>query len=535
MIRSLALLATLPTAFAFEYTAYTSSLCQGDLLDMQSRSLEDSKTACDANPECNAVSCAAGQTANCQLRSNESTTDDYQYDCYLQTSNRTSPLGKELCVRMTVQPSNHQQGYLSYSFKNNGTMVINNSSQKFYNQGEVIVDTCLPGGVDSLTVQNTANDGIGFLYEFSTDGGASWDGAYLDCAINKNKVSVDGDGTNREGCFCQEGEPCEWNIVRKDRVDTTKTKCVKATIADYDYAAGYFSISMLFGSNVVGSRASERYKRGTVAVHQCYDYLTEVKMSTDNSDAAFVDLEFSQDGGANWDSEISCENCGGTQCTSSPGGLFLVFDNEAQELDTYSKDFPEKPEGFCHCLNTECTIATTASHGTIDCTGATAVQVQHYYETIDNRLHMDFVAGDGSRQVVFSAKGADGVNIVLANKASFAGTLNETGLIDLFVGGSNEPFVHFADCLGCSPLHIVNEQLMSDDSFDKYVIFTLTEANGDTTLKVSKSTFTEVEDYKYNNGADGSIEVASFTLSGVTGLNQAVFTYGYGDLECSNV
>merc|ERR1719443_2794462 len=103
-------------------------------------------------------------------------------------------------------------------------MVINNSSQTFYDQGEVIEEICLPEGVDTLTVKNTNSDGIGVEYEFSTDGGATYGAAYLDCDITKNQFSVDADGGNYVGCGCQQGQECTWNIVRKDRVDSTKRK-----------------------------------------------------------------------------------------------------------------------------------------------------------------------------------------------------------------------------------------------------------------------------------------------------------------------
>jgi len=301
-----------------------------------------------------------------------------------------------------------------------------------------------------------------------------------------------------------------YNSDPKGSLLVTADGVTLGTLSNIDYAVPDTAPTDMYSVTYTATSGPNRLKiQNTVGNSTVFVHKVNVLDITGNASPPANDFSFSD--------QVSSGQCKMNVCDCS--GVAAAIDTAIC------------PENVAIVFDTDGLVC--ASHGDINCSGATAVQVQHYYETIENRLHVDFVAGDGSRQVVFSAKGANGVNIVLANKASFAGTLNETGLIDLFVGGSNEPFVHFASCLGCTPESIVSEQLMSDDSFDKYVILTLTEANGDTTLKVSKSTFSEVEDYKYNNGADGSTEVASFTLSGVTGLNQAVFTYGYGDLECS--
>jgi hypothetical protein len=303
-----------------------------------------------------------------------------------------------------------------------------------------------------------------------------------------------------------------YNSDPKGSLLVTADGVTLGTISNIDYAVADTMPQDMYSVTYTATSGPNKLKiQNTVGSSTVFVHKVNVLDTTVNANPPTNDFSFSD--------QVSSGQCKINVCDCS--GVAAAIDTTAC------------PENVAIVFDTDGLVC--ASHGDINCSGATAVQVQHYYETIDNRLHVDFVAGDGSRQVVFSAKGANGINIVLANKDSFAGTLNETGLIDLFVGGSNEPFVHFASCLGCTPESIVSEQLMSDDSFDSFIILTLTEANGDTTLTVSKSTFSEVEDYKYNNGADGSTEVASFTLSGVTGLNQAVFTYGYGDLECSNV
>lgn len=528
MIRSLALLAALPTAFAFEYTKYVGAFCQGDLLDMQSRSVEDAKTACDANPECNAVSCANGQTTNCQLRSNVTTTRDSAYDCFLQTSNRTSPLGKELCVRMRVQAATHQQGYMYYRFTNNGTNVLQNGSNKFYDQGELVIETCVQGGMDQLTVQNTNNDGIGVDIEFSTDGGATYGGAHLDCEISdKSMLVVDNDGSGWPGCGCQSGDECTYNIIRKDRVDPTKRKCVKATIADYNYAAGYFSMSINSGSTVVHSFPSTYFKRLTTAVFQCYEEFTEVVMSSGNTDAAFVNLEFSVDGGANWDADIYCKNCGGTECTSS-SGLFLVMDGDEGTVNQYHANFPSKSLDYCNCLDgmsgKECTIRYQSQF----CTQSVVPELQfdYYWQDSAGRTHVDF-NDEGLLQ--FSAKGSSeaGINIALVDSANLpTGDFTEENLTayDVFIGGEIEHVAYVSTCAGCAPAEGTlvnlgaNPVLVSAEFTDIWIKVT------GTVVQVGSGVYDGTEGSMFLNVDTGAANPIN--------VNRAIFTSGYGDVIC---
>jgi hypothetical protein len=448
---------------------------------------------------------------------------------------------------MSVIADVNKEGPMYYSFNNNGVIVLSNELSTFYDQGELIEDMCLPGGVDTLTVQNTSNNGIEVEYEFSTDGGATYGGAYLDCDIAKNRFRVDNNGSGYEGCGCESGQSCTWNIVRKDRVDATKKKCVKATIADYNYAAGYFSMSINSGSTVVDSRPSNKYERQTTAVLQCYDDFTEVKMFSDNTDAAFVNLEFSEDGGANWDSGLFCENCGGTECLSYPGGLFLVVDGNEQPVTSYHQNFPLEPEGYCNCLEKECTIsyfstaaptaeptdeptaeptflptrAPTAGSGpsqiTVDnmvCKDAPKYKFENFYTHINGRAHVDF---DENGTINFDLMGGASANVDILLTTSIISDYDNLPTnfdegVEVFIGGANEPVIHASACPGCAPDKIVSIQ--------------------DTPLIVD-SAETAVWITKTGNTISVGSEVDTlFEYQVSKEITRAIFTFGYDDLEC---
>merc|ERR1719379_57916 len=164
-------------------------------------------------------------------------------------------------------------------------------------------------------------------------------------------------------------------------------------------------------------------------------------------------------------------------------------------------------------------------HQRLVCGEANEVKFGQMYKNVENRYHVDIPE---SGEIHFSAKGTSGVNIALV-KTSDAKVANMqegwTGAYDIFIGPETEPVVHFADCMGCKPTSIVNvgEYPLIQEGHAVSVFLSVTDAADGKGGK----------DIKVGRMQDGVKEwVLETTVSIDIAADEAIFTYGYGDMEC---
>lgn len=158
------------------------------------------------------------------------------------------------------------------------------------------------------------------------------------------------------------------------------------------------------------------------------------------------------------------------------------------------------------------------------CGDASEVSFKQMYQHVEGRYHVDLNPSDSeANQIQFSARGTSGINVALTNSAAFpTENLPEgySGAYEIFIGPESEPVIHVSECMGCAPKKIanvgVNPYIKAGAETDIY-IQVVSESNGSTTIKVGLE------------GQDADLE---YNFIGYVDVNQAVFTYGYGDMEC---
>jgi hypothetical protein len=165
-------------------------------------------------------------------------------------------------------------------------------------------------------------------------------------------------------------------------------------------------------------------------------------------------------------------------------------------------------------------------HQRLVCGDANEIKFSRMYKNVSGRYHLDF---DDNNEIHFSSKGTSGVNIALMNKARVSGMKAEqltegfTGAFDLFIGPESEPVAHFADCLGCKPKEIVNLGLspLIKAATNVDVVLKI-EADGDgSNVKLGRK------------DSEGTITwVMTVFVADYENVDEAIFTYGYGDMEC---
>lgn len=109
-------------------------------------------------------------------------------------------------------------------------------------------------------------------------------------------------------------------------------------------------------------------------------------------------------------------------------------------------------------------------------------------------------------------------------------TTDDMGGVEIFIGGSTEPIIHMASAMGEEPAAFKdisdNQVIVHNQYKDLYV-----KVDGNT-VTVGSSTVTR-DDNKDKVYADSPILSHEFDF--IPAVNRAVFTFGYGDLECEPI
>lgn len=167
--------------------------------------------------------------------------------------------------------------------------------------------------------------------------------------------------------------------------------------------------------------------------------------------------------------------------------------------------------------------------------GDFSVDFKQYLSHIGNRLHVDHPTDGAYRFRVRGGASGDGINIALIDKnnameAETGNTNENLQGAEIFIGGSSEPVVHMASSLGGEPAafeDISEAPLIVHNQYtDVYV-----KVEGSTiTVGTSNVSFDDDKQKIYTDE-----DVLSHTFSELPEINRAVFTFGYGDLECEKI
>lgn len=167
--------------------------------------------------------------------------------------------------------------------------------------------------------------------------------------------------------------------------------------------------------------------------------------------------------------------------------------------------------------------SSKAAANGLTCGSVPEVKFERLWSNIDSRTQVDLQEG----KVAFEVTGdGPGITILIVDSNNLVensdGALTEdTEGLELFIGGSIEPVIHVSDCLGCAPREdsirpIVDDIIKPEQFTDVFVT-------------VSGKTIS------INTGKiDGSnVEVYSYTVEADIVGDQAIFSYGYNDMECA--
>jgi hypothetical protein len=158
----------------------------------------------------------------------------------------------------------------------------------------------------------------------------------------------------------------------------------------------------------------------------------------------------------------------------------------------------------------------------LSCGDIPEVRFESLWSNINGRTHVDVVDG----RVAFEVTGrGGGINIIFVNSADLpaSGDLTEaTAGVELFIGGSNESVIHASSCLGCAPSSdaitpLVNDVIAAGAFSGLYVTI-----NG-STISVFTGKF----------GDASSAQVFEYDFGTTLSVDRAIFSHGYGDLECT--
>lgn len=147
----------------------------------------------------------------------------------------------------------------------------------------------------------------------------------------------------------------------------------------------------------------------------------------------------------------------------------------------------------------------------------------NFWHDYQGRTHVDFE--DNVMQ--FSVKGGDNsnINILLADKDELASVdqlSKNDDAYELFIGGANEPLIHSSTCLGCKP---DADSIVDISGFP----FIVPHKYNNIWIKVEGTVV------KVGNGDPATNEGLAYTRDfggSAKNINRAIFTYGYGDIEC---
>jgi len=174
---------------------------------------------------------------------------------------------------------------------------------------------------------------------------------------------------------------------------------------------------------------------------------------------------------------------------------------------------------------TEPTAAPTAEHapGIENSVGLSCskdnvdINIYHFWSDINARAHIN---APENNVYQFSLQGGAeaSLNIALVDSANIVEESLEG--VEIFIGGAAEPVIHVSSCMGCEP-----EAFADISSTPVFVEHKFTHV----WIKVDGS-YIEVGRGKYGKADQESLLVHTFDSSPV--MDRAIFTYGYGDLEC---
>jgi hypothetical protein len=222
-----------------------------------------------------------------------------------------------------------------------------------------------------------------------------------------------------------------------------------------------------------------------------------------------------------------CESaCGAT--VGNAGCDFTHNTNTCRAFSTCSADYSPTFNGIImiNCVaDTPAPVAAPAGAAVdITCSNIPEVEFEEYFNDAAGRANVDLTDG----MVKFSVKGSgasSGVNLMLVNGATVDALPAGAGLTEnfpgyeIYIGSDDEPIIHVSSCLGCAPEKIVDVSavpVISSTSFTKVW------------MSVTGSTIT----IGRGDVADNDVLINQTMSGGVLNVDRAIFTYGYGDLEC---
>lgn len=148
-----------------------------------------------------------------------------------------------------------------------------------------------------------------------------------------------------------------------------------------------------------------------------------------------------------------------------------------------------------------------------------------FWKDVNGRHHVDF---DANGVLEFQVQGEVGINILLANKAQLPNdpTEDTANALEMFIGGKAEPVIYAAPCAGCAP---DQDSIVGIAEFpliiaDQYTDVWIKTENG--VVKVGRG--------PYVNDSTGLAFTKDFGSDAASiGIDEAVFNFGYGDIECA--
>lgn len=159
----------------------------------------------------------------------------------------------------------------------------------------------------------------------------------------------------------------------------------------------------------------------------------------------------------------------------------------------------------------------------ITCDDVPELVFDNFWHDYKGRTHVDLEDG----VIQFSVKGGanSNINILLADKNELENVeqlSKNDSAYELFIGGANEPLIHSSTCLGCAPdadsiVDISGFPFIVDHKYNNIWI----KVEG-TVLKVGNGDAADESGLAYTRDFGGDAK----------DINRAIFTYGYGDIEC---
>jgi len=156
--------------------------------------------------------------------------------------------------------------------------------------------------------------------------------------------------------------------------------------------------------------------------------------------------------------------------------------------------------------------------------GGTSINMDHHWENIDSRMHVDFPVENQINFQVHGGPNSQGMNIALVDKDNLDDA-NSAGL-ELFIGASSEPVIHLSTCIGCAPFiyeNIAEKPLIVEGKSTRGWV----KINGNT---VSVGTGGVALDGDESD--DVETEIFSTTVDNIPTINRAVFAHGFDDVDC---